>query len=261
MYYSLTRYDLLRPPVFIGIKNYVEIFTKDPIFPTVAGNTLYWVFFAVPLGVVAAYLMASLLNSDIRGRSGFRAVFFFPSIIPGVVVAMVWQFLLNAQYGAFNAALAGIGLPTIPFISNPDLAKPSLIAVHMWAQGGAIIIFLAALQDVPRTLYEAAIVDGANAWQRFWNVTVPMTTPAILFVLITGFIGGFQNFTTPWLITQGGPNNATEFMSIFLYRNAFVHLRMGKASALAWILFVAVAVFSVVLFWSSNRWVHYTSED
>jgi multiple sugar transport system permease protein len=261
IYYSLTRYDLLRPPVFIGLSNYTEIFTRDPVFPTVAYNTIYWVFFSVPLGIIAAYLMASLLNTKIKGRSIFRAIFFFPSIIPAVVVAMVWQFLLNAQFGAINASLQGLGLPTIPFISNPSLAKPSLIIVHMWAQGSAIIIFLAALQDVPRTLYEAAIVDGANAWQRFWNVTVPMTTPAILFVLITGFIGGFQNFTLPWLITQGGPNNATEFISVFLYRNAFVHLRMGKASALAWILFVAVVTLSIVLFRTSRNWVHYASEE
>jgi multiple sugar transport system permease protein len=261
LYYSMTRYDLLRSPVFIGLANYIEIFTRDPVFPTVAYNTLYWVFFSVPLGVLAAYLMASLLNTKIRGRSFFRAVFFFPSIIPAVVVAMVWQFLLNAQFGAINATLQGIGLPTIPFISNPTLAKPSLILVHMWAQGSAIIIFLAALQDVPRTLYEAAIVDGANAWQRFWNVTVPMTTPAILFVLITGFIYGFQNFTVPWLITRGGPNNATEFISVFLYRNAFVHLRMGKASALAWILFIAVVALSIVLFKTSRHWVHYASEE
>ena len=261
MYYSLTRYDLLRSPVFIGLSNYTEIFSRDPVFPTVAYNTLYWVFFAIPLGVVSAYVMASLLNTEIKGRSLFRAIFFFPSIIPAVVVAMVWQFLLNAQFGAFNATLQGIGLPTIPFISNPSLAKPSLILIHMWAQGSAIIIFLAALQDVPRSLYEAAIVDGANAWQRFWNVTVPLTTPAILFVVITGFIYGFQNFTVPWLITQGGPNNATEFMSIFLYRNAFVHLRMGKASALAWILFVAVVIFAILLFKSQRYWVHYSSEE
>jgi multiple sugar transport system permease protein len=261
MYYSLTRYDLLRSPVFIGFKNYTELFTSDPVFPQVAYNTLYWVFFAIPLGVLAAYLMASLLNSHIQGRSLFRAIFFFPSIIPAVVVAMVWQFLLNAQFGAINGALQSLSLPTIPFISNPGLAKPSLILVHMWAQGSAIIIFLAALQDVPRTLYEAAIVDGANAWQRFRHVTVPMTTPAILFVLVTGFIYGFQNFTVPWLMTQGGPNNATEFISIFLYRNAFIHLRMGKASALAWILFVAVVVFAVALFKSSRYWVHYAAEE
>ncbi len=261
MYYSMTRYDLLRSPVFIGLGNYIEIFTRDAVFPTVAYNTIYWIFFSIPLGIVAAYLMASLLNTGIKGRSLFRAVFFFPSIIPAVVVAMVWQFLLNAQFGAINATLQGMGWPTIPFISNPSLAKPSLILIYMWAQGSAIIIFLAALQDVPRTLYEAAIVDGANAWQRFWNVTVPMTTPAILFVLITGLIGGFQFFTIPWLITQGGPNNATEFIAVFLYRNAFIHLRMGKASALAWILFVGVVALSILVFKTSRHWVHYASED
>ncbi len=261
MYYSLTRYDLLRDPVFVGTKNYVDLFTVDPNFPDVAYNTLYWVLFSVPLGVVAAFLMASLLNTEIKGRSFFRAVFFFPSIIPAVVVAVVWQFLLNAQFGAFNAALQGLGLATIPFISNPDYAKPSLIVINTWAQGGAIIIFLAALQDVPRSLYEAAIVDGANVWQRFWNVTVPMTTPAILFVLTTGFIFGFQVFTIPWLMTQGGPNNSTEFIALFLYRNAFVNLRMGKASALAWILFIVVVIFALILFRSSRYWVHYTSDD
>lgn len=260
-YYSLTRYDLLRPPVFIGFKNYVDLFTVDPNFGDVAYNTLYWVFFSVPIGIVAAYLMAALLNTDIKGRSFFRAIFFFPSIIPAVVVAMVWQFLLNAQFGVFNAALQGLGLPTIPFISNPAFAKPSLIVINTWAQGSAIIIFLAALQDVPRSLYEAAIVDGANAWQRFRNVTIPLTTPAILFVLTTGFIFGFQVFTIPWLMTRGGPNNSTEFIAVFLYRNGFVNLRMGKASALAWILFVVVVIFALLLFWSSRYWVHYTSDD
>lgn len=261
MYYSLTRYDLLRPPVYIGLKNYTDLFTVDPNFGQVAYNTVYWVLFSVPIGIIAAYLLAALLNTDIKGRSFFRAVFFFPSIIPAVVVAMVWQFLLNAQFGVFNSVLQALGFSTIPFISNPDLAKPSLILINTWAQGGAIIIFLAALQDVPRSLYEAAIVDGANAWQRFWKVTVPMTTPAILFVLTTGFIFGFRVFTIPWLMTRGGPNNATEFISVFLYRNAFQNLRMGKASALAWILFVVVIIFAAILFWSSRYWVHYSSDD
>jgi len=259
--YSLTRYDLIRPPVWVGFKNYIDLITIDPNFPKVVYNTFYWVLFSVPIGVIAAFLMASLLNTEIKGRSFFRAVFFFPSIIPAVVVAMVWQFLLNAQFGVFNAALQGMGLPTIPFIANPDLAKPSLILINTWAQGSAIIIFLAALQDVPRSLYEAAIVDGASAWNRFWNVTVPLTTPAIMFVLTTGFIFGFQVFTIPWLMTQGGPNNATEFIAVFLYRNAFVNLRMGKASALAWMLFVVVVIFAVSLFKSSRYWVHYSSDE
>ena len=257
LYYGFTRYDLLNPPVFLGLGNYIDIFTEDPHFGKVVYNTLYYVGLSAPLGVVAAFLMASLLNTEIAGRSVFRAVFFFPAIVPAIVTAMVWAFLLNVQYGAINSTLAGLGLSTIPFLSSPELAKPSLILIHMWAQGNAIVIFLASLQDVPRSLYEAATVDGANAWHKFWNITVPMCTPVILFSLIMGFIGGFQNFVLPWLLTSGGPNQATEFYSVYLYRNAFSYFRMGKASALAWILFVIIVTFTVILFKSSARWVYY----
>lgn len=260
LYYSFTRYDLLRPPVWLGLQNYTEIFTDDPHFGTVTYNTLYYVLLSVPLGVTSAFLMATLLNNEIRGRSLFRTIFFFPAIVPAVVTAMVWQFLLHTQYGAINATLASWGWKVIPFISNPELAKPSLILIHIWAQGNAIVIFLATLQDVPRSLYEAAIVDGANAWHKFWNISIPMCTPVILFNLIMGFIGGFQSFTLPWLLTNGGPNDATEFYSLHLYRNAFLFLRMGKASALAWILFVVVVIFTIILFKSSARWVYYGNE-
>jgi multiple sugar transport system permease protein len=260
-YYSFTRYDLLSNPIFLGLRNFVDIFTEDPHFGQVMYNTVYYVGLSAPLGVIAAFLMASLLNTRIVGRSAFRALFFFPAIVPAVVTAMVWAFLLNVQYGAINATLQGLGLSTIPFLSSPRLAKPSLILIHMWAQGNAIVIFLASLQDVPRSLYEAATVDGANAWHKFWHITVPMCTPVILFNLIMGFIGGFQNFTLPWLLTQGGPNQATEFYSLFLYRNAFSYFRMGKASALAWILFVIIVIFTVALFRSSARWVYYSGAE
>lgn len=260
-YYSLTRYDLLRPPVFIGLQNYKAIFTDDPLFGTVVYNTLFYVGLSAPLGVASAFLLASLLNLSIRGRSSFRAIFFFPAIIPAFVTAMVWQFLLNVQYGAINGTLQALGLPIIPFIANPAYAKPTLILIHLWAQGNAMIIFLATLQDVPRSLYEAATVDGAGAWAKFRNITIPMCTPVILFNLVIAFIYGFQNFTLPWLLTRGGPNSATELYTIFLYRNAFQYLRMGKASALAWILFVVIVIFTIILFRTSNRWVYYGSGD
>ncbi|MBV7327494.1 sugar ABC transporter permease [Chloroflexi bacterium TSY] len=260
LYYSFTRYDLLRDAKWIGLRNYIEIFTVDPTFWQVTYNTIYYVAIGIPLGVVGAFLMATLLNTDIKWRSVFRTIFFFPAIVPAIVTAIVWQFLLNVQFGAVNAFLQGVGLPTIPFIANPTLAKPSLIMIHIWAQGNAMVIFLATLQDVPRSLYEAATVDGANAWQKFRNITVPMCTPVILFNLVIGFIYGFQNFTLPWLLTNGGPANSTEFYSLFLYRNAFMFFRMGKASALAWILFVVIVLFTVLLFRTSNRWVHYGSE-
>ena len=257
IYYSFTRYDLMRAPVYLGLKNYQQILTSDKDFRIVMRNTIWWVGLSAPLGVASAFLMASLLNTRILARSTFRAVFFFPSIVPAVVTAMIWQFLLNVQYGAINATLAGLGLRTIPFLSNPGYVKPTLILIHMWAQGSAMVIFLATLQEVPRSLYEAATMDGANAWHRFWHVTIPMCSPVILFNLVMGFISGFQYFTLPWLLTQGGPHKATEFYALHLYRNAFLYLRMGKASALAWMLFMMVVVFTVLLFRSSARWVYY----
>ncbi len=262
LYYSFTRYDLLRPPVFIGLKNYIELFTSDPHFRVVIPNTFYYVGLGTPLAVATAFLVATLLNTPIVGRPGFRAIFYFPSIVPATVIAMVWGYLLNPQFGAFNAMLKAVGLRTIPFLTNPALAKPTLILIGMWGSGYYMVLFLAALQDVPRELYEAATVDGANALRRFWHITTPLCTPVILFTLVTGFIYGFQDFTLPWLLTNGGPNEATEFYALHLFRNAFRFLRMGKASAMAWVLFVIVVVFTFILFRSSSRFVYYadTSE-
>jgi multiple sugar transport system permease protein len=256
-YYSFTRYDLLREPAFLGLDNYVNLFTDDEDFRIVARNTLWWVFISTPLGVLSAFLMALLLNASIAARSFFRAVFFFPAIVPVVVTAFVWLFLLNIQYGAVNATLQAMGLPVIPFLSNPQLVKPTLVVIHMWTQGAAMVIFLATLQDVPRSLYEAAMIDGASAIRRLWHVTVPIVSPIILFNLVLSFIAGFQYFTLPWLLTGGGPNQATEFYSLFLYRNAFVYLRMGKANALAWILFAVIIFFTFLLFRASGRFVYY----
>ena len=260
-YYSLTRYDLIRDPVFLGVSNYQKLFMEDPHFWNVMYNTVFYVGLSVPLGIAAAFLIATLLNTKIFGRSFFRGIIYIPSIVPAVCTAMVWLFLLNIQYGAVNAILSSIGFGTIPFLSSPTLAKPSLVVVSMWTQGAAVVIFLAALQEVPRSLYEAATVDGANAWQKFRNVTIPMTTPVILFNLIMGFIGSFQEFTVPWLLTGGGPMNATEFYAIHLYRNAFIYLRMGKASALAWILFFIIVIFTLILFRTSARWVYYGGQE
>lgn len=260
LYYSFTRYDLLRPPVFLGLKNYFTLFFDDPHFWNVMYNTVFYVGLSVPFGVGAAFLIANLLNSKVIARSFFRGVIYIPSIVPAVASAMVWQFLMNAQYGAINGILRSFGMPIIPFLSNPAWAKPSLIMVAVWAQGAAVVIFLASLQDVPRSLYEAATVDGANTWRKFLNVTIPLTSPIILFNMIMGLIVAFQEFTVPWLLTEGGPMNSTEFFIVHLYRNAFDYLRMGKASALAWILFLIIVLFTVFIFRSSARWVYYGGE-
>jgi len=259
-YYSLTRYDLIREPTFIGADNYIELFTNDPNFPQVLWNTLFYVGIGVPLGIAFAFLVANLLNQKIVGRTFFRGVIYMPAIVPAVASAMVWQFLMNVQFGAINGLLRAFELPIIPFLSSPTWAKPSLILVLVWTQGAAVVIFLAALQDVPVSLYEAASLDGASPWQKMWNVTLPMTSPIILFNLITGFVTGFQEFTIPWLLTQGGPMNSTEFLLVFLYRNAFINFRMGKASAVAWVILVIIVLFTAVLFRSSARWVYYGGE-
>ena len=259
-YYSLTRYDLIREPSFIGADNYIELFTNDPNFPQVLWNTLFYVGIGVPLGIAFAFLVANLLNQKIVGRTFFRGVIYMPAIVPAVASAMVWQFLMNVQFGAINGLLRALELPIIPFLSSPTWAKPSLILVLVWTQGAAVVIFLAALQDVPVSLYEAAALDGASPWQKMWNVTLPMTSPIILFNLITGFVAAFQEFTIPWLLTQGGPMNSTEFLLTFLYRNAFINFRMGKASAVAWVILVIIVLFTAVLFRSSARWVYYGGE-
>jgi multiple sugar transport system permease protein len=261
MYYSFTRYDLLRPPAFIGLANFSEIFAHDPTFGIVASNTLYYVVIGGPLSVVAAFLLANLLNLKIKGRSVFRAIFFFPAIVPAVVIAMIWSYLLNTQYGLINGAIEAMGMPAIRFLSQPSLAKPSLIMINMWASGTAMVIFLATLQDVPREYYEAATVDGANAWSKFWNITIPMSSPISLYNLVMAFIWGFQDFTLPQLLTGGGPNQATLFYSLYLYLNAFVYLRMGKAAALAWILFAIIVIFTLITFRLSGRWVYYGGGD
>ncbi|CAN5581740.1 sugar ABC transporter permease [soil metagenome] len=261
LYYSFTRYDILNPPRWIGLENFTELFFHDQKFRIVTGNTLYFVIVGVPIGVIVAFLLAVLLNNELKLRPLFRTIFFLPSIVPAVATAMVWLWIYNPRYGLINSILANYGIAAVPWLSSASLAKNSLIIIHAWAQGGAMVIFLAALQDVPRSLYDAALVDGANTWRRFWHITIPLCTPAVLFVLLTSLINMFQYFTIGWLLTAGGPDLATEFYGIYLYRNAFQFFKMGYASAQAWILFVLVVLFTIAIFRSSARWVYYGGES
>jgi len=257
LYYSFTRYDVIRKPRWIGLENYVELITRDEIFRRVMGNTVYFVVLGVPAGLIVAFLLATLLNNDMKFRPVFRTIFFLPTLVPAAASAEVWRWVFNSNWGVINSWIKAMGYPVIPFLSSEHLAKPSLILIHCWSQGTAMVIFLAALQDVPQSLYDAALVDGANGWQRFFRITLPMCTPAILFVLITQLIGMFQYFAMGWLLTAGGPNFSTEFFSMYLYRNAFQYFKMGYASALAWILFIIIVVFTLLTFKSSDRWVYY----
>ncbi len=256
LYFSLTNYDFIRDPQFIGLKNYTRLFTVDPDFWTVMYNTVYYVGFGVPLGVATAFLIANLLNSDVKGRTAFRSIIYIPSIVPAICTAVVWLFIFNVQYGVINGVLKSMGMSTIPFLASPALAKPSLILIYVWAQGAAVVIFLAALQDVPKSLYEAATVDGANAWKKFFHITIPLCTPVILFNFIMGIIVAFQDFTLPFVLTNGGPMKSTEFYVVNLYRNAFVQFNLGKACAMAWILFLIILLFRCSV-QQSAKWVYY----
>lgn len=257
IYYSFTRYDVLRDPRWVGLDNYRNLILGDDLFTKTLLNTLYFAAFAVPLSNIYAFLLALLLNSPIKLRSFFRTIFYIPSIVPTVASAMLWMYIFNFNIGLINNILVSLGMTRLPWLTDPAWAKPSLIVVSIWSSGTAMLIYLAALQDVPRSLYDAAKVDGANLWRQFWNVTVPLVSPAILFNVLMGFIGAFQSFTFAWILTKGGPNNATEFYALYLYRNAFRHFKMGYASAMAWILFIIVILVAVVLFKSSARWVYY----
>jgi multiple sugar transport system permease protein len=258
-YYSLSSYDVLRPPVFIGLRNYVDLF-NDRFFRISLSNTLYYVVFAVPGGVIVGFILASLLNLDLKLRSLLRTVFFLPSIVPQFVSAMVWLWIFNQQYGLINMFLFSLGAKGIPWLSSPAWSKPSLIIISLWGSGTTMVIFLAALQDVPRELYEAARLDGAGALQELLSITIPLVTPSVLFNLLMGMIGAFQYFTFAWIMTRGGPVRSTEFFGLYLYRNAFEHFRMGYASAMAWILFFITVTAALIIFRTSARWVYYGGE-
>jgi multiple sugar transport system permease protein len=261
LYFSFTDYDVIRTPRFVGLRNYTRLIQDDPLFWTVLYNTAYYVLIGIPGGVLVGFLLATLLNREMRFRPLMRTVFFLPSIVPQVASALLWLWIFAPQYGLLNSYFQLVGQTSIPWLSDPSIAKLSLILIHLWSSGGVMVIFLAALQDVPRQLYEAARVDGASWLHELWHITVPMVTPAILFNLITGLIFGFQYFTFAWLLTGGGPVNSTEFYSMYLYRNAFVFFKMGYASAMAWILFVVVVLCTVLLFRSSARWAYYGGSE
>jgi multiple sugar transport system permease protein len=259
-YYSLTVYSVLKPPVFIGLENYLDLATNDARFAIALYNTVYYTVGAVGVGTVAAIAMAMLLNMKVRGQSIYRTVFYLPSVTPLVAASIVWLWFLNPQYGVLTTMLRFVGLPTIGWLSDPAWAKPSLILLAIWGVGNAIVIYLAGLQDVPQELYEAAQIDGANGWQQIWNITLPMLSPVILFNVIVGMIGSFQVFAQIYILTAGGPADATLMYAYYLYISAFEFFKMGYASAMAWILFLIVLLATLLIFRSSARWVYYGGE-
>ena len=263
-YFSLCRYNIIRPPAFIGLENYKILFTEDPLFWTSLWNTLYLTAFGLPLQLSFALGAAMLLNMRVKGQSLFRTLTYLPTVVPAVATAILWVWILNPEYGLLNSMIAKTGLPTPGWLSDPHWSKPALILVGIWGIGNTAIIFLAGLQQVPRALYEAAVVDGAGRLQQFRHVTLPMLSPVIFFNLVMGIIGSFQYFTHVYVMTAGlgggargagGPEFSTLVYPLYLYQNAFLFFRMGYASAMAWILFLIVAAILVFVF-RTSRWVH-----
>ncbi len=256
LYISFTRWEIVTPSVWVGTAQYIKLLRDDRFYLSLY-NTAYYVFIGVPLHLFLALLAALAVNLDLRGIRFFRTLYYVPSITPAVANAILWLWIFHPQWGLANALLQSLGFKGLYWLQDPRLAKPSLIIMSFWTIGGQMVILLAALKGIPQSLYEAAEIDGANTWQRFRSVTLPLLTPAIFFNLIIAIIGAFQVFTQAYIMTEGGPNYATLFYVLYLYRMAFENFRMGYASAMAWVLFVIILFFTALQFRISERWVFY----
>ena len=254
---ALTDWRIAASPNWIGFDNFQQILTGDRLFRKSLAVTAYYALGSVPLRLLAAFALAVLLNQKIRGLPVFRTIFYLPSIVPLIASSVLWIWLFNPDFGLLNAILVPLGVPRLQWIYGSTTVIPALILMSMWDIGPMMIIFLAGLQGVPRQFYEAVEIDGGNPWHKMRHVTIPMVTPTILFNLILSVIGTMQTFVQAYVMTEGGPNNASLLYVLYLYNKAFEQSQMGYASALAWILFAIIAALSVLLFRSSSRWVYY----
>ncbi len=258
IYYSLCRYDVLRIPQFIGLGNYQKLIFEDPYFWTSISNTLIYTVLRVPLCIIGSLMLAVLVNNAVRGVKFFRTIYFIPSIVTGVVLSVVWLWMFNPQFGLINSFLAYLGIPGPLWLLDPNWSKPSMVLMSIWSIGGGrMLVFLAALQGIPKHLYEAAEIDGGGWWAKFKNVTVPMLSPVIFLWSVLEIIFSLQVFVEAYIMTQGGPLNSTMFYNLYLYNKAFNDFEMGYASALAWLLLVISLIITLIQFRLSKKWVHY----
>lgn len=256
LYISFTRYTGFGEPTWIGLENYSTLLSDD-LFWVSLWNTLYYTALAVPVGVVVAMILALAMNQPLPEVPLYRAALYLPSILPLFAVSFIFIALLDPTRGLLNQFLNLFGIPSINWFGDPRYAKIGLVMLAQLGAGGTALIYLAGLKGIPITLYEAAVLDGAGPFQQFWNVTLPLMTPVILYSVILGLSQGLQVFTQAYIITQGGPANATTFYVFYLYNQAFRYSQMGTASAMAWILFIITFVLALLIFRSSERWVHY----
>jgi len=257
---SFTDWNLLSPPKWVGLGNFQRMW-NDRFVSIALKNTLYYGIGSVLLGVVVSFLLALLLNQKVRGQAIFRTIFYLPSVVSGIAVALLWINIFNPDFGLLNQGLRAIGVDEPPgWLVSPTWAMPALILMSVWSAGGSMVIYLAGLQSIPEHLYEAASIDGAGVWAKFWNITVPMMSPVIFFNLIVGFITSLQAFVQIFVMTNGGPANATLVYGLYLYRSAFQNFQMGYASALSWLLFIVIIGITIVQFVLARRWVYYEAD-
>lgn len=259
LYISFTQWEIVTPSKWMGAAQYVKLFQDDRFYLSIY-NTAYYVFIGVPLHLFLALLAALAMNLNLRGIRIFRTLYYVPSITPVVANSILWLWIFHPQWGLANAFLNTLGLEGLYWLQDPKLSKPSFIIMSFWSIGGQMVILLAALKGIPLSFYEAADIDGANIWQRFRHITLPLLTPALFFNLILAIIGAFQVFTQAFIMTEGGPSYSTLFYVLYLYRMAFENFRMGYASAMAWVLFVIILIFTLLQFRVSSFWVFYEGE-
>jgi len=256
---SFTDWSILEPPKWIGLKNFYEIFGRDDLFwQSLKVTSIYTL--SVPMRMVFALALAVMLNQSIKGLAFFRTVYYLPSVVGGVATAVVWIWIFNPNFGILNYLLGLVGIEGPNWLRSETWVLPSFMIMSLWRVGGSMVIYLAGLQGVPTVLHEAAKIDGANAIQRFFRVTLPMISPVIFYNVVMGVISSFQVFTAGYVMTNGGPHNASLFYVLYLYRHAFQFFRMGYACALAWILFIIILVFTLLIIKSSPLWTFYEAE-
>jgi len=257
LFLSFTKYSILSPPEFTGVANFVKMFTDDPSFLDALKVTFTYGIFSIPIGTALSLAIATLLNQKVPGVSVWRTIYYLPSVVSGVAVATLWVWLFHSQFGLINLGLSLVGIQGPAWLADPDWALAALVIMSFWSIGGGMVINLAGLQGIPTELYEAASIDGANAWSRFWRVTIPMLSPVLFFNLIMGVIQTFQYFTNAFVMTKGGPGRSTLFYNLYLFQTAFRYYKMGYASALAWVMFLIILVLTLSIFKSSPYWVYY----
>lgn len=258
---SFTDYSVTGGAHFVGLDNYTNMFSgTDPYFYKALKVTAYYVLLSVPIQIVYAFLLAILLNQKVKGLSIWRTIFYLPSIVPSVALAMIWLWILDPDLGLANQLLRMVGLPTSMWIYAEETVIPTLAVMSAWTAGGTTTVFLASLKNVPSQYYEAVEIDGGNAWHKFRHITLTFMSPVLFYNIIMAIIGTFQVFTQAYIMTGGGPNNGSMFYVYYIYREAFSYSRLGSASAMSWVLFVIILVITAIFFKASDKMVYYENK-